>query len=120
MPYQRGDSITGIPTGYHGIDELRSGLQPSSLVIVGARPATGKTAFALGMATHAALEVRRPVLLFSLEMSHLELTQRTLSAEARVDATRMRNGKLAESDWTKLSHAIGRLAEAPLYIDDNP
>jgi replicative DNA helicase len=78
------------------------------------------TAFALGMATHAALEVNRPVLFFSLEMSHLEITQRILSAEARVDATRMRNGKLAEADWTKLSHAIGRLAEAPLYIDDNP
>jgi replicative DNA helicase len=81
---------------------------------------THNTAMALGMASHAALEVRRPVLLFSLEMSHLELTQRILSAEARVDSTRMRNGKLAESDWTKLSHAIGRLAEAPLYIDDNP
>jgi replicative DNA helicase len=81
---------------------------------------THNTAFSLGMAAHAALEVRRPVLLFSLEMSHLELTQRILSAEARVDATRMRNGKLAESDWTKISHAIGRLAEAPLYIDDNP
>jgi replicative DNA helicase len=81
---------------------------------------THNTAFALGMAAHAALEANRPVLLFSLEMSHLELTQRILSAEARVDATRMRNGKLAESDWTKLSHGIGRLAEAPLYIDDNP
>jgi replicative DNA helicase len=120
MLYEKGDSITGLPTGYHGLDELMSGLQPSTLNIVGARPATGKTAFALGMAAHAALEVRRPVLLFSLEMSHLELTQRILSAEARVDSTRMRNGKLAESDWTKLSHAIGRLAEAPLYIDDNP
>ena len=81
---------------------------------------THNTAFALGMATHAALEVQRPVLFFSLEMSHMEITQRILSAEARVDATRMRNGKLAEADWTKLSHAIGRLAEAPLYIDDDP
>src|SRR5205807_5889623 len=81
---------------------------------------THNTAFALGMASHAALEARRPVLFFSLEMSHLEITQRILSAEARVESTRMRNGKLAESDWTKLSHAIGRLAEAPLYIDDNP
>jgi replicative DNA helicase len=120
MLYEKGDAITGLPTGYHGLDELLSGLQPSSLVIVGARPATGKTAFALGMAAHAALEVNRPVLFFSLEMSHLELTQRILSAEARVDATRMRNGRLAEADWTKISHAIGRLAEAPLYIDDDP
>ncbi len=78
------------------------------------------TAFALGMAAHAALEAHRPVLFFSLEMSHLEITQRLLASEARVDSTRMRNGRLAESDWTKISHAIGRLAEAPLYIDDNP
>ncbi len=78
------------------------------------------TAFALGMAAHAALEANRPVLFFSLEMSHLEITQRLLASEARVDSSRMRNGRLAESDWTKISHAIGRLAEAPLYIDDNP
>ncbi len=78
------------------------------------------TAFALGMAAHAALEANQPVLFFSLEMSHLEITQRLLAAEARVDSTRMRNGKLMETDWTKISHAIGRLAEAPLYIDDNP
>lgn len=120
MLYERGDAITGIPSGYTDLDEVLSGLQPSSLVIVGARPAMGKTAFALGMAAHAALEARRPVLFFSLEMSHLEITSRLLSSEARVDSTRMRNGHLAESDWTKLSHAIGRLADAPIYIDDNP
>jgi replicative DNA helicase len=120
MLYEKGDAITGLPTGYHGLDELMSGLQPSTLVIVGARPATGKTAFALGLASNAALEMNRPVLFFSLEMSHLEITQRILSAEARVDSTRMRNGRLAEADWTKISHAIGRLAEAPFYIDDNP
>ncbi|HSH22769.1 MAG TPA: replicative DNA helicase [Acidimicrobiales bacterium] len=78
------------------------------------------TAFALGMAAHAALEANRPVLFFSLEMSHLEITQRLLASEARVDSTRMRNGRLAEADWSKISHAIGRLAEAPIYIDDNP
>ena len=118
--YERGDAITGVATGYNGLDELLSGLQPSTLNILGARPATGKTAWALGVAANVALEVRRPVLIFSLEMSHLEITQRILSAEARVDSSRMRNGKLAEADWTKISHAIGRLAEAPLYIDDNP
>jgi replicative DNA helicase len=120
MLYEKADAITGIPTGYHGLDELLSGLQPSSLVIVGARPATGKTAFALGLAAHAALEAHRPVLFFSLEMSHMEITQRILASEARVDSSRMRNGRLDESDWTKISHAIGRLAEAPMYIDDNP
>ncbi|MGD9797592.1 MAG: replicative DNA helicase [Acidimicrobiia bacterium] len=120
MLYEKGDRITGLPTGFQGLDEIMSGLQPGSLVVVGARPAMGKTAFGLGMASHAALEVNRPVLFFSLEMSHLEITQRILSAEARVDSSKMRNGRLAEADWTKLSHAIGRLAEAPLFIDDDP
>jgi replicative DNA helicase len=120
MLYERGESITGVPTGYTDLDERLAGLQPSNLVIVGARPSMGKTSFALGLAAHAALEAHTPVLFFSLEMSHLELTQRLLCAEARVDATRMRNGRLHESDWPKISHAVGRLAEAPMYIDDNP
>jgi replicative DNA helicase len=108
-------AVPTVPTRCISVDA------PSHLFLAGrAMIPTHNTAFALGMATHAALEVQRPVLFFSLEMSHLEITQRILSAEARVDATRMRNGKLAEADWTKLSHAIGRLAEAPLYIDDNP
>ncbi len=81
---------------------------------------THNTSFALGIAAHAALEARTPVLVFSLEMSHRELTQRLLCSEARVDATRMRNGKLLESDWPKISHAVGRLGEAPIFIDDNP
>jgi replicative DNA helicase len=118
--YGRGESITGVPTGYVDLDERLSGLQKSSLVIVGARPAMGKTAFALGIAAHAAMEANIPVLLFSLEMSHSEITQRLLCAEARVDATRVRNGRLQDSDWGKISHAIGRLGEAPIFIDDNP
>src|SRR6202011_5717919 len=118
--YDRGESITGVPTGYLDLDERLSGLQPSNLIIVGARPAMGKTSFALGIAAHAAMEAHVPVLLFSLEMSHAEITQRLLCAEARVDATRIRNGKLLESDWPKISHAISRLGEAPIYIDDNP
>src|SRR3984893_3105394 len=80
----------------------------------------GKTSFALGIAQHAAVHARVPVLVFSLEMSHLALTQRLLCSEAHVDATRMRNGRLLESDWPKISNAIGRLGEAPIYIDDNP
>src|SRR5437763_1645942 len=109
-----------VPTVYNDLDERLSGLQPSNLVIVGGRPSMGKTAFALGLVAHAAMESRLPVLLFSLEMSHLELTQRLLCAEARVDATRMRNGRLLESDWPKISTAIGHLGEAPIFIDDNP
>ncbi|MGI8491149.1 MAG: replicative DNA helicase, partial [Acidimicrobiales bacterium] len=81
---------------------------------------THNTSFALGIAAHASMEARVPVLLFSLEMSHSEITQRLLVSEARVEATRIRNGRLLESDWPKISRAIGRLGEAPLYIDDNP
>ena len=80
----------------------------------------GKTSFALGMAAHAAVEARVPTLVFSLEMSHDELTQRLLVSEARVDASRIRNGRLADSDWPKISQAIARLGDAPLFIDDNP
>jgi replicative DNA helicase len=118
--YDRGESITGVPTGYLDLDERLSGLQKSALMIIGARPSMGKTALALGMAAHASMEGQVPVLFFSLEMSHSELTQRLLCSEARVDSSRVRNGKLLESDWPKISHAIGRLGEAPLYIDDNP
>src|SRR5438067_3372008 len=118
--YERAERITGMPTGYHDLDEMLSGLQPSNLVIVGARPAQGKTSMGLGMAAHAALQTHKPVLIFSLEMSHLELTQRLLCAEARVEATRVRNGHLQEADWPKISHAVGRLGETQIYIDDNP
>jgi replicative DNA helicase len=118
--YARGETITGVPTGYDDLDERLAGLQKSNLVVVGARPAMGKTSFALGIVKHAAVHARVPVLLFSLEMSHLELTQRLLCSEAHVDATRMRNGRLLESDWPKISDAIGRLGDAPIYIDDNP
>jgi replicative DNA helicase len=120
MLYERDESITGTPTGFLDLDELLSGLQPSSMVIVGARPGAGKTSLALGMASHAAVEAGKPVLFFSLEMSHSELTQRILCSEAKVDSTRLRNGRLHDADWHKISHAIGRLSEAPLYIDDNP
>ena len=118
--FSRSESVTGLATGYTDLDEQLAGLQPSNLVVVGARPAMGKTAFALGMVSHAGVKLKKPVLLFSLEMSHMELTQRLLSSEARVDASRMRTGKLRESDWPKIGQAISRMSEAPVYIDDNP
>lgn len=118
--YEAGEGITGTPTGFIDLDELLSGLQPNALLIVGARPAMGKTSFALNMAAHAAVRENRPTLVFSLEMGHLELTQRLLCAEANVDAKAMRDGNLKEDDWTRISNGIGRLAEAPLWIDDNP
>jgi replicative DNA helicase len=120
--YEQGDALTGTPTGFLDLDDLLSGLQPSALVVVGARPAMGKTAFALGLAANAALSAAspRPTLVFSLEMSQIEITQRLLCSQAKVDATRIRNGKLSADDWTKISHTVGRLAEAPIWIDDNP
>lgn len=117
--FERGSAITGTATGYHDLDELLSGLQPSTLVIVGARPAMGKSAFGLGMATHVAQSTNQPVLFFSLEMGHAELAQRVLAAEARVDSQKLRTGRLSETDWSKIGRAIGRL-EVPLHLDDNP
>ena len=118
--YDHRGAITGIETGYTDLDKLLSGLQPSSLYVVGARPSMGKTSFALGMAAYSAIKAHRPALLFSLEMGHMELTQRLLCAEARVDSTNARNGNLAEDDWNKITAAIGRLETAPMWIDDNP
>jgi replicative DNA helicase len=118
--FDRGETITGVPTGYMDLDERLYGLQPNALIIVGARPAMGKTAFALGMAAHAAVEARVPTLIFSLEMGCDEITNRLLVSEARVDAGRMRNGRLTEPDWPKISSAVARLGDAPLFIDDNP
>jgi len=118
--YSRGSNITGTPTGFDELDEITSGLQEDSLVIVGARPAMGKTSFALGLASHVAVEEGLPALLFSLEMSQLELSQRILCAEARVDSKRIRNGQLTEDDWSRINHGVGKLAEAPIWIDDNP
>ncbi len=117
---QHGGRITGVPTGYADLDDILAGLQPASLTIVGARPAMGKTSFALGILAHVGMVVQRPALLFSLEMGHLELTQRMLSSEARVDAQRMRTGHLLDSDWLKVSSAVSRLSESTIFIDDNP
>lgn len=120
MLYEREETITGTPTGFVDLDELLSGLQPNNLVVVGARPAMGKTSFGLNIAAHAAIDANKPVLIFSLEMGQLELSQRMLCSESRVDSKNMRDGKLDENDWTKISHGVGRLSEAPIWIDDNP
>jgi len=118
--YDRGDAITGTPTGFIDLDEITAGLQPNSLIVVGARPAMGKTSFALNIVAHASMVEQRPVLLFSLEMSKLELSKRMLTSEAKVDATSIRNGRLKDEDWTKLAQAMGRLGKAQLWIDDDP
>ncbi len=118
--FERGDSITGAATGFNDLDEILSGLQPSTLNIIGARPAMGKTAMGLGIATNVAKNTQKPVLVFSLEMGHAELTQRILSSEAEVESQKLRSGRLVEADWTKIGRAINRIDSVPLYLDDNP
>ncbi|GIU85940.1 MAG: hypothetical protein KatS3mg009_0455 [Acidimicrobiia bacterium] len=118
--YERDTTIVGVPTGYHDLDDLLLGLQPSTLNIVAARPGQGKTSFALGAALHCALVARKPVLFFSMEMGHLELTKRLLAAEALIDSRKLSTGRLGEHEWPKLNQAVGRLAEAAFFIDDNP
>jgi replicative DNA helicase len=118
--YDRDTSIIGSPTGYHDLDDMLLGLQDSTLSIVAARPGQGKTSFALGAALNCAITTRKPVLFFSMEMGHLELTKRLLASEAKIDARKLSTGKLSENEWPKLNHAVGRLAELPFFIDDNP
>lgn len=113
-------TITGTATGYTALDDLLLGMQDSSLTIVGARPSMGKTSFALGILTHVGAVLQRPALLFSLEMSHLELSQRLLASEAKVNSQRMRTGQLGEADWQKVTRALTRLGRATIFIDDNP
>lgn len=116
--YERKEMVTGLPTGFVDLDERTSGLQPSDLIIVAGRPSMGKTAFVLNIAAHASIEKGKRVAIFSLEMSKEQLVLRLLGSESRVDAHKLRTGHLSERDWTPLSNAAGRLAEAPIFIDD--
>jgi replicative DNA helicase len=112
--------VTGVTTGFSKLDTLTSGFQNSDLIILAARPAMGKTAFALNMARNAAIEGDVPVAVFSLEMSKEQLSMRMLCAEARVDSSRIRSGFLNQDDWNRITDAAGRLTEAPIFIDDSP
>jgi replicative DNA helicase len=116
---QQKNSVTGIPT-FKELDKLLSGLQKSDLIICAARPAMGKTSFCLNIAQNAAVRHKIPVAVFSLEMSKDQLAQRMLCADAMVDQQKMRSGFLVEDDWAKLAHAVGPLAEAPIFINDTP
>ncbi len=118
--YERGQRITGLETHYEDFDNLTSGLQPSELVIIAARPAMGKTAFALNIAENAAIRNRKVVGVFSLEMSREALLLRLLCSQARVDSHKLRTGFLGRDDFGKLVAALSQLAEAPLFIDDTP
>ena len=110
--------VTGVPTGFVDLDEMTSGLQPSDLVLVAARPSMGKTSLVLNIAQYIGTQTELTVGLFSLEMSKEQLFMRMLTSEARIDAHRFRSGYLNEKDYGRLSHALGTLAEARVFIDD--
>ena len=116
---QKGE-ITGLPTGFYEIDKLTSGLHENELIIIAARPAMGKTAFALNIATNVAKTTDKAVAIFNLEMSAEQLVMRMFSSLGQVDGNKIRNGKLDNSDWTKLSEGISRLANTNIFIDDTP
>lgn len=112
--------IRGVPTGFNDLDNMLSGLIPSNLVILAARPGMGKTAFALNIAQHAAVTAKKRVAFFSLEMSKEELVDRLLVAQGDIDAWRLKTGRLGEEEFSRLSHAMGVLAETSIFIDDTP
>ena len=118
--YNNKGYVTGIPTGFIDLDYKTAGLHNSDLVLVAARPAMGKTSFALNLAQYVAVHAKVPVAIFSLEMSKEQLVNRILCCEAMVDSQKMRTGKLEDEDWQKIARALGPLSEAPIYIDDTP
>ena len=118
--YNRKQHITGVPTGFADLDYKTAGLHKSDLILVAARPAMGKSAFALNIATNAAVRANIPVVIFSLEMSKEQMGNRILCSEAMVDSNKVRTGKLEEDDWTKLAGTIGPLSDSEIYIDDTP
>jgi replicative DNA helicase len=120
--YDREDpsEVTGIPTGYIDLDEKTSGLQPSDLIILAGRPAMGKTTLALNIAEHVALHQRLPVAVFSMEMPSTQLATRFLASLGRIDMQNLRRGRLSDDDWQRLTAAMGKLYEAPIFIDETP
>ncbi len=118
--YNRKQHITGVPTGFTDLDYRTAGLHGSEFILIAARPAMGKSAFALNIATNAALRGNSPVAIFSLEMSKEQMVNRILCSEAMVDSNKVRTGKLEDEDWAKLAEAIGPLSETGIYVDDTP
>ena len=118
--YNQKQRVTGVPTGFTDLDFRTAGLHNSDLILVAARPAMGKSAFALNIATNAAVKAHIPVVIFSLEMSKEQMTSRILCSEAMVDSNKVRTGKIDDEEWAKLAAASGELSEANIYIDDTP
>ena len=118
--FNSGGDITGLTTGFIDLDKMTSGLQPSDLVIVAGRPSMGKTSFAMNLVENAAGKSDKPILVFSMEMPAEQLVIRMLSSLGRIDQSRVRNGKLEQDDWPKLSKTMNTLKEARVFIDDTP
>ena len=118
--YNQKQHITGVPTGFSDLDYKTAWLHESDLVLIAARPAMGKSAFALNIATNAAVKANVPVAIFSLEMSKEQMVNRILCSEAMVDSNKIRTGKIDDEDWMKLAGALGPLSESGIYIDDTP
>ena len=116
--FREGKSITGVPTGYGELDKLTSGLQPSELLILAARPSQGKTALALNLAENISIRGGQPAAIFSLEMSKESLLQRLVASVAQIDAHKFRTGHLSKEDWRRMTEALGVISAAPLWIDD--
>lgn len=117
--YNQKGIVTGVETGFSGLDAITAGLHGSDLIILAARPAMGKSALAINIATHAALN-NVPVVIFNLEMSKEQVVNRILCSEAMVDSNKIRTGKIDDNEWIKLANTSGRLADAPIYVDDTP
>ena len=120
LAQNRGGEMTGIPTGFSNLDAFTHGLHPGQLVIVAARPAVGKSTFALDLARHASVKKNQATIFFSLEMGRSEIAMRMLSAQSSIYLQSMRKGTLTEGDWAKLAAVRGEINDAPLYIDDSP
>ena len=116
--YEAGGEMTGTPTGFRDIDQMTSGMQPGNLVVIAGRPSMGKSAFALGIASNLALHHDTPVAVFTLEMSKIEVAQRLMCSEGRVELQRLRTGRLTNEDWPRLVKACDSLTKAPIYVDD--
>ncbi len=117
---RREDGLSGIPSGFTALDRITSGWQKTDLVIIAARPAMGKTAFVLSMARNMAVEHRKPVAVFSLEMSSVQLVNRLIAAETELGSDKIKNGRLAEWEWEHFNRKLNVLEEAPMFIDDTP
>ncbi|HYR47151.1 MAG TPA: replicative DNA helicase [Candidatus Polarisedimenticolia bacterium] len=120
LQMESGQGVIGIPSGFHDLDRMTGGFKDSDLIIVAGRPSMGKTALALNIALHAALDAKKSIAIFSLEMSKEQLTERLLTSQAQIDAQRLHRGLLSEAEFDRVSNSLGPLGEAAIYIDDSP